>query len=85
MAIDRETWLANADDMTTAEERKFFEAGVISECEFEFGPHEDHSDCDRILSVMGGDDYDPSYDYPEYDPGYAFFEREGRPMFPNEY
>lgn len=31
------------------------------------------------------DYYDPSMDYPEYDPQTAFFEREGRPMFPNEY
>lgn len=32
------------------------------------------------------DDFDyTSIDYPEYDAQTAFFEREGRPMFPNEY
>lgn len=25
------------------------------------------------------------FDYPEYDPDYAFYQSEGRPRFPNEY
>jgi hypothetical protein len=86
MALDRETWLENFATMNTAQECLFYEAGVISECELEFGPHSDHSDCERMLSVMAGDDFDyTTIDYPQYDPDFSFFEREGRPMFPNEY
>ena len=73
---------------TAAEERALYDAGVITACEYEFGPHEDHSDCDRMLDEMQvghAEAYDPSWDYPEYDPQTAFFEREGRPQFPNEY
>lgn len=29
--------------------------GVITRCEFEFGPHSDHEDCERILADMNGD------------------------------
>lgn len=86
MSIDRETWLANFDDMSNAEERKFFDAGVITRCEFEFGPHDDHTECEGIIATMEGDDgYDPSWDYPEYDPQTSFYESTGRMMFPNEY
>jgi hypothetical protein len=32
------------------------------------------------------DDFDyTSIDYPDYDPDFDFFQREGRPRFPNEY
>ena len=40
--------------------------------------------CDGDCPPEG--DYDwTAYDYPEYDAQTAFYEREGRPMFPNEY
>lgn len=85
MNLNRETWLSDHEEMTNAEERPYFEAGIITACEFEFGPHEDHDGCEAILDGMNGDDYDVSMDYPSYDPQTDFFEREGRPMFPNEY
>lgn len=29
---------------------------MFEDCISEFGPHDDHSDCDRMLAVMRGDD-----------------------------
>ena len=56
----------------------------IERCTEEFGPHEDHSECERIMDGMNG--------YSDYDDGYAYsYNREleedmlGRPLFPNEY
>lgn len=69
---------------TAAEERDLFDAGVITECEYEFGPHDDHSDCERIMAEManpgGADDgYAGAYNRELEE------ERLGRPLFPNEY
>jgi hypothetical protein len=48
--------------LVAEEERYLFNAGIISACEFEFGKHEDHSDCERMMSDMSGDDgYYASY------------------------
>jgi hypothetical protein len=58
----------------------------VDGCVEEFGAHVDHRDCARMLDVMqNGYDYDPSYDYPEYDPQTSFYEATGRMQFPNEY
>ena len=40
------------DEGTIADERVLFDAGTISRCEFEFGPHDDHDDCERMLYEM---------------------------------
>jgi hypothetical protein len=82
--ITRQDWLEGRG--TSAEERDLYDQGEISACEFEFGPHDDHSDCARMLDEMrGADDYDPAMDYPEYDAQTAFYESTGRLPFPNEY
>lgn len=62
----RAEWLAGFDTMSTAQERVYFDAGVITACEFEFGPHEDHSDCDRMLATMSGDDFYDDTDYSDW-------------------
>jgi hypothetical protein len=72
-------------NVTAAEERDLYDAGEISECEFEFGVHDDHSDCDRILDEMN---YGASDAYDAYYGGYDREAEEnmlGRPLFPNEY
>lgn len=44
-------------------------------------------DRERWAEIDGNeDDFDYTFiDYPEYDPDMAFYEREGRPRFPNEW
>jgi hypothetical protein len=83
--ITRQDWLEGRG--TFAEERDLYDQGEITECEYEFGPHDgDHSDCQRMLDTMAGDShYDPTEDYPEYDAQTAFYESTGRLPFPNEY
>ena len=39
-------------DETTALGIEAAEIGLIEECTEEFGPHEDHSDCQRMLDLM---------------------------------
>lgn len=47
------------ESTVTAEEIALRDAGLIGDCEFEFGPHDDHSDCDRMVDLMTTyDDYD---------------------------
>jgi hypothetical protein len=47
------------------EERALYKMKVISDCEFEFGPHDTHDDCANILYGMNevfDEPYDPEYD-----------------------
>lgn len=59
----RELW--EQGKVTHTEERNLFDAGEISDCEYEFGPHTDHDDCQRMLDTMNGDDYDET-DYSDW-------------------
>ena len=41
--------------LTMDQERALFDLGIIKDCEFEFGPHDEHEDCARMIGVMGLD------------------------------
>lgn len=62
----RADWLARFDTMGYTLERSYFDAGIITECEFEFGPHDDHSDCEITLAHMSGDAYYDDTDYSDW-------------------
>ena len=64
----RDEWLAG--NATAADERDLFDSGEITECEYEFGPHEDHSDCERMLDDMDAD-YADDYDDTDYSGWYG--------------
>lgn len=49
-----ERWIVGT--VTDAEERDLFDNGEITECEYEFGPHDEHDECDAILARMSGGD-----------------------------
>lgn len=82
----RELWLQGK--VTAAEERDLYDQGEISECEYEFGPHEDHSDCQRMIHEMSSAS-DMMSDMLRYEQDTYSREAEeeslGRPLFPNEY
>jgi hypothetical protein len=80
----RNDWLHG--DVTSAEERDLFDAGELTECEYEFGPHDEHDDCNRMIAEMSSD---AILDQLLWDQEAADREAEadmlGRPLFPNEY
>lgn len=55
------------------------------ECLSEFGPHDDHDDCARMLALMSGDDDGGAgWEAEQYNRELEA-ESLGRPLFPNEY
>lgn len=82
-SIGRTGFLTREAAEAARDEWVAYQNGEISECEYEFGPHTDHSDCQRTLDEMSAEPWDD---------GYAeAYNREaeemslGRPLFPNEY
>jgi len=51
---------------TPADEAVLYATNAISECEYEFGYHEDHSDCARMLADMS-----PEFDDTDYSDWYG--------------
>ncbi len=45
-------WLTDYDSLTVVQERALCDAGLNTLCEFEFGPHDEHSDCEWTLDAM---------------------------------
>lgn len=78
-------WLG-MEDIGRANERLLRDQGFIADCELEFGPHDDHGDCERIMAEMSGDSMT---DYLMWEQeAYSREAQEmslGRPLFPNEY
>lgn len=54
-------------------------------CVLEFGWHDEHSDCQRMLDTMDGDYGDPDSWYADAYNREREEEMLGRPLFPNEY
>jgi hypothetical protein len=60
LAADYSRWLSG-EELGTERERRLFDADMISDCEFEFGPHDTHGDCARILADMDGGSVDSGW------------------------
>lgn len=81
--VTRERWEQGL--LTSTEERNLFDRGEISECEYEFGPHTSHEDCQATLEYME-DPFGDYYDWENESHNRELEEdRLGRPLFPNEY
>jgi len=68
-----QSWLTEAEARKAGDEWADLLDGKITECEFEFGPHDDHSRCDQMLDTMSGTDYDDR-DYSDWYGGEAGME-----------
>jgi len=67
----RADWARNNVDFDTS--RTLFKYGYITECEFEFGPHDNHDDCAWTIANMTAYDMgdDGGYFYVPEDMYYA--------------
>lgn len=43
--------------LTLEQEKALRDLDIITDCELEFGPHDDHGDCRTIMNLMGASDY----------------------------